>query len=480
MAGIGFELKKLFKKKGLIAMARAYGYTGAVTAGPMLLGIALILVVTNIGHFRGLSNGNQELLTSMITYSLLASLTLTSLFSMVVSRFIADVLYEEKADRILPSLFGNLCILLPLGGIPYGIFLFFSGGKPLQCLLNFIFFMELVVQWTMMNDLSAVKNYKGILRGFLLALAAAFLSALILTFFFPVSVSLLLFCVCLSYGLMVLVDLRMILEHFPVSFDKPFSFLHWFDEYRELAWIGLFMTIGLFSHLLIAWFGGVGMHVGGLYFAAPRHDVPAMYAFLTILPTTVNFVASVEVNFYPYYRKFYDLFNGTGSVKEIELAETDMLEILKSELSNMARKQFYITAALISIGVMILDRLPLGFDDLMNGYFRILCVGYGAYAIGNVLMLMLLYFADDAGALRASAIFAVTTTEGCLLSLRLDVRYYGFAFALGALVFLLYALFRLDRYTRRLPFHILSRQPIVEAEKVGVFTKLERKLQKRG
>jgi uncharacterized membrane protein len=116
----------------------------------------------------------------------------------------------------------------------------------------------------------------------------------------------------------------------------------------------------------------------------------------------------------------------------------------------------------------------------MNGYFRILCVGYGAYAIGNVLMLMLLYFADDAGALRASAIFAVTTTAGCLLSLRLDVRYYGFAFALGALLFLLYALFRLDRYTRRLPFHILSRQPIVEAEKVGAFTKLERRMEKRG
>ena len=30
MAGIGFELKKLFKKSGLAATARAYGYAGII------------------------------------------------------------------------------------------------------------------------------------------------------------------------------------------------------------------------------------------------------------------------------------------------------------------------------------------------------------------------------------------------------------------------------------------------------------------
>lgn len=43
MAGIGFELKKLFKKSGLAATARAYGYAGIICAGPMILGIVLLL-----------------------------------------------------------------------------------------------------------------------------------------------------------------------------------------------------------------------------------------------------------------------------------------------------------------------------------------------------------------------------------------------------------------------------------------------------
>lgn len=49
MAGIGFELKKLFHRRGLMAMLRAYGYAGVICAGPMLLGVLLqfgVLIVS--------------------------------------------------------------------------------------------------------------------------------------------------------------------------------------------------------------------------------------------------------------------------------------------------------------------------------------------------------------------------------------------------------------------------------------------------
>ena len=42
MAGIGFELKKLFNRRGLFAAFRAYGYAGVVCTGPMLLGVVLL------------------------------------------------------------------------------------------------------------------------------------------------------------------------------------------------------------------------------------------------------------------------------------------------------------------------------------------------------------------------------------------------------------------------------------------------------
>lgn len=48
MAGIGFELKKLFQKRGLAATAKAYGYAGVICTGPMLLGIVLLVGIAFI------------------------------------------------------------------------------------------------------------------------------------------------------------------------------------------------------------------------------------------------------------------------------------------------------------------------------------------------------------------------------------------------------------------------------------------------
>ena len=117
-----------------------------------------------------------------------------------------------------------------------------------------------------------------------------------------------------------------------------------------------------------------------------------MIAFLTILITTVNFVVSVEVNFYPKYRNYYSLFNDKGAIKDIMQAGNEMREVLNMELKYTAVKQLLTTALAISIGGILLKYLPLGFNDLMEGYFRTLCVGYGIYAIANTMLLLLLYF----------------------------------------------------------------------------------------
>ena len=98
MAGIGFELKKLFQKRGLAATAKAYGYAGVICTGPMLLGIVLLVGIAFICDHTGATRHNRELLNCMITYTLLASLTVTSFFSMVVTRYIADMLYEERHE----------------------------------------------------------------------------------------------------------------------------------------------------------------------------------------------------------------------------------------------------------------------------------------------------------------------------------------------------------------------------------------------
>lgn len=479
MAGIGFELKHLFKRRGLFAMFRAYGYAGIVCTGPMLLGVILILGIMFLCYLTGVSLHDRELLVCMITYTLLASLTVTSFLSMPVTRFIADMLFEERQEAILPSFWGSTGIMLAAGEILYGIFLLFSGASFADALLCLWLFGELIVVWNAMSYLTAIKDYKGILLTFALAVVISFVTGWLFIFAGIPHREALLLAVSIGYGVMLICDVILLYRYFPESRVSAFLFLGWLDRFLPLGLTGLFLNIGLFSHLVIMWMGPIRVQVQGLFYGAPYHDVPALIAFLTILITTVNFVVSVEVNFYPRYRTYYSLFNDRGSVKDILQAEQEMLLVLNTELKYTALKQLFATALAISLGGLVLNFLPLGFTDLMLGYFRVLCVGYGLYAVGNTVLLLLLYFTDYAGALVSTAVFAGTTSLFTVISLFFEEKYFGFGFLLGSALFLLFALVRLDTYTKRLPYYILSTQPIAEEDKSGIFERAERYLQKK-
>lgn len=44
MAGIGFELRKLYRQQGLVNNIKAYAYSTTTTIGPMLLCLVLVFV----------------------------------------------------------------------------------------------------------------------------------------------------------------------------------------------------------------------------------------------------------------------------------------------------------------------------------------------------------------------------------------------------------------------------------------------------
>ena len=112
MAGVGFELKKLFSRQGLLAKVRAYRYSGIICTGPMLLGVLMQIGLKILADFFGRSKFDQELLVCMITYTLLASLLVTSILSMVVTRFLSDMIYETQLTAIMPSFWGSTGMML--------------------------------------------------------------------------------------------------------------------------------------------------------------------------------------------------------------------------------------------------------------------------------------------------------------------------------------------------------------------------------
>ena len=473
MAGIGFSLKKLFTKKGLFSLCRAYGYAGLICAGPMILGVILLVSVAFLSQLAGMSRHDRELLNCMLTYCLLASLTTTSIFNMTATRFVSDMLYEEKPERIIPSLYGSTTILLTGGCLVWAVFLHFSGVLTVYKLLCLWFYAILIVVWMEMNYLTALKDYKVLVRDFAISLACGLLLALLMVLFRQVTITTLFLCVILAYGLLMALYYRQLLKYFPRSEGSRFSFLRWLEKYRSLAFTGIFVNLGLFAHLVIMYFGPLQVQVEGLFYGAPMHDVPALCAFFSILITTINFVTSVEVRFYPQYRNYYSLFNDNGSIRDIEQAEDEMLSVLRQELAFNAHKQLITTLLFIVIGSLVLELLPLGFNDTSMGIYRLLCAGYGLYAISNTIMLILLYYEDYTGALLSTFAFAAVSIAGTVLQILYgQINFYGLGFLIGSLAFYLFSWIRLEWYTRRLPYYLLCKGAIVENKKLGILSRL--------
>ncbi|MDD3369449.1 MAG: exopolysaccharide Pel transporter PelG [Lachnospiraceae bacterium] len=474
MAGIGFELKKMFSKRGLLANVKAYGYAGIVCVGPMLLGVILLIGIRLIAVWGGAAEHTAELLNSMITYTLLFSMILTNMTSLVSTRFIADQLYMEKKRRILPSFWGCITLMMIPGALIYGVFLHFAGIPAGYQLLCFILFGELVIVWTEINYLTAIKDYSGIIITFAVSLFAAWGIGAGLIWLGMEVIYAMLLSISVCYGIMLLWYYKLMAAYFPKGKGSSFYFLEWFDRNPQLSVLGTCLAFGLFGHLIIMWSSPVGKQIQGLFYGAPVYDVSALLAFLSILITTINFVTSVEVNFYPKYRNYFSLFNDGGSLMDLEQAEREMTSTLKQEMSYTYTKQFFATIVFLILGTYFLPDLPLGITDDMLGIYRVLCVAYAFYAIGNCNMLLQLYFADNNGALLGAALFCIISCAGTWVLRTGNIIYYGIGFLAGSVVFAIVSLLLLYLYVRKVMYHVLCNQPIVERKYHGRFSRLSK------
>lgn len=480
MAGIGFSLKKLFDKRGVLNLCRAYGYAGIVSTGPMILGVVLLVGVSFAARIGGMKGHDRELLNCMLTYSLLVSLSITSWFNMGVTRFVSDMLYEDREDKVMPAFFGSTAIMLVLCGVLYGTFLHFSGVSLLYQLLCLWYSMVLIVVWNEMIFLTAVKDHQAIVLSFAISLMVGFLLILTAIFLDFVRIESFLLCVIGAYGLLMCKYLWVLLDYFPQQTGSNFSFLAWMDKYRSLVFTGGLLNTGLFSHLVIMYFGPLRVQVEGLFYGAPQYDVPALFAYFSLLITTINFITSVEVKFYPKYQKYYGLFNDRGSIGDIHQAEKEMLAVLRQELLYLGHKQLFTTILFIVIVPPVLESLPLGFSALSANIFRFLCVGYGTYAIANSIMLIQLYFEDYIGAVIGATLFGILSTAATVWQiLRGSEQFFGAGFFVGTIVFYIAAVLGLEYRTKKLPYYLLARQSILPKEERGPLVSLARALDRR-
>ena len=458
MAGIGFELRRLYRKEGVFAQLRAHAYAVSVTVGPMLLAMVLILGLLALMTMNGVSLTERELFLATAIYAFVFSLLLTGGLSMVLSRFLADRLFHRDYVHLSSSWYGAAALSLAAAFAAAWPFLWRAETTLWHKAAAYVLFAELTVLWVQNVHLTVLKAYRRIalhqLAGVLAALAVAWPLFVLAP---ETGAAGALAATDAGFFVVLLLTARYCRRVFPpADSNRCMAFLSHFRRTPALFWTGTFLYGGAFVHLFAYWSGPEAREIAGAFRVSPFFDLPAFYAFLTVVPTLVMFVVSVETHFYEKFRAYYRNVLGGGTSRDIAKAKEDMQRALVREIRFAMEVQLLFTVIALALGVKL---LPLtGFTARQLDLFITLALGYYLYIIAFVLTQILLYFDDRRGALMIAAGFAAANAGLTLWSM--DRSFDGLGLIISAFLSLIAAIIRLIRLLRHLDYRTYCCQPV--------------------
>jgi len=481
MAGIGFELKKLFKKESFSEKAKAYLYSALVSAGPWIAAVLTVNVLILIMDYIIKRPVEKELFMGTIVYCFIFSQILTAPWQFLINRYISDCLYLLHYDRIRPSFLGLNKIVIVLGLIVCIVFYYPKNLPVYYKFLSTYLFLIITMIWIVMVYLSAVKNYSLIAKAYILG---GFISVILTIYFYhkPIpfpelqSASNLLSAYLIGMTITYIMLAYTFLSTFYFGSRVEFDFIKYLDNLSSLFFIGLFYTLGLWIDDIIMWFSIISVTVYDTYLYAPIYDNAVFFAYLTIIPTMVLFLVSVETEFYDTYKIYYNLVNGSGTLNEIEEARKEMQETIIRKTS-----QSFIIQALISTTIVFLSRSIFNYFNisiLIRDIFRICTFGalFNIYVL--IVILIFLYFEARGRALVVAIVFFVSNVVLTWFFVNKGLEYFGYGFLGGCLLTFILGLLMLNRFFHNFNYRTFNFHPIIAKKNNLFFEKLSLYLNK--
>lgn len=479
MAGVGFELKKLFRsQKGYMQSIKAYSVSAVVTQGPMLLNILMLFVMRALLGIFGASVREEEIFLYTITYITIFSLILSNTVLMFVDRYVSDCIYKQEIDRILPAFMSLIFFLLLVGGSVAAVYLLLLPVSNLYRVVNLLQFCVMLIIWSEVAFLSAVKQYTKVMIGFVASVIVSVAAGVLLLYFSglePVMAALM-GTLC-GYLVMMIMFLQQMLVYYPSGRLNLFAFFPALDEHKILIAIGLSMALGLYAHNFVIWTSEYHNEIWRYGVFCTKYDIPTFFATLTIAPLLVRFVVSVETRFYESYREYFDAILYGGTLEDIHIARRNMTRTLFREMSQMMELQLFVTVVCATFLGNFLGQM--GLDTEQTSIFRVLCFGYCLYGLAKCLIIVLLYFDDRRGALAGAALFTVLSTVFTWGAMHLDVNFWGSGYLLAAFITVVFTLLRLRYYLDRLEYKVFLNQPLFFSDAKGIFANMAETVEKQ-
>ena len=475
MAGIGFELKKLFKGKGLLQVSKACLFSTLVTVAPTLLCIIMLTILQKLMHNWKVPAAQRELFMAAVIYSFVFSLILTNGFTIILSRYVSDKIYRKEPEHILPSLKGAITICMAIGGIAGVAFYYRSPLNIPFKLVAYILFMELNILWLETVYVSALRDYTKLVKGFFMGVCLVFfLSYLMVKLLSMDAVIGVLASIDSGFLIIILFFFDSIQSSFDMGKGKLFTFLEYLDQYTALFFIGIFYALGLYVHNFLFWISDIGIIIDNTYAFAPAYDIPCFWAYLTAMPAIVIFVVSCETSIYETYKNYYNTICNEGIWDSIVSHQNKMRNTISHGLKKVMGLQMIFTILSLILGMALLPSAAL---EYMSVYmFSILVIGNYAFIIMFTYFTVLLYFDDKKGALILVCFFTLSNTLLTRATILMGETYYGLGFTIAAFLSLAISFLRLEHILRNISYFTFCSQPIAQSKNKRPFTWLSNKI----
>jgi uncharacterized membrane protein len=459
MAGIGFEIKKLFNNKGVFSAVGGYFFAMFASVGPVLCTTAYMLIIRTIFRDAGLSTYKQSLMLGGLMYAFLGALLISSLINMVLSRYVADSLYTGNEQKIFPSLLGAMALCVTICGLVGFPLMIILDLPPLFELLLYFHLVSMSLAYIVMVYVSAVKDYFKVSLSFLLGTGIGATLALLLIIGFKLDIiySLLLATV-VNFSFTTIMLVYYVNTFFKERDKSYFDFLRYFKKFPSLIFISFFYMLSLFIHNILIWTTDIAMNVEDIFYMAPSYDFPAFIALMMVLPAMVIFVVKTETSFFEDYKEYIKMLSGGGTLKDLDAAAKDMITNMYNKLLQLVQVQLIITCIAIVASRYFFPLIGLGDESIT--FFGYLAVGYFCIIILHIISTIILYFDDRKSAFSIMATFLVSHILCVAASIYIGEKVYGLGTAVSGIITLAFAFIKLKSVLSDLNYRLYCSQPI--------------------
>lgn len=455
MAGIGFELRKILDRDSYLSELTAYLYAAMISSGPWLMSVICLSI---LGLFRGpgFTVLRHEVFRSTIIYNYCFSLILVGVIQLVLTRYLADRIYEGR-ERATLSAFSTSLLMVYLTAIPIGIAIYwrFEVG-PFYKLCAVLLFLVICSIWLAMIALSAVKDYLHIVYAFATGTACSIAGAMVL--YPPFGLTGYLIGYTLGQCVIFFWILARLLSEFPPENVIDVQLVRYMAKYWDLAAIGFGFNLAIWIDKMVFWFAPDSRVIFPWFRTHDFYEGPIFFAYLSIVPTMAIFLMKIETRFYEHYRDYYAKIMAHKSLKLILMEKKGMIEMLRESMREVFIIQGAITLlclvfapALVDLAQLMPMQVPLLRVGLIGAFLQVLL---------SMAVIVLFYFDQRRKVLVVTAVFLLGNGILSWISTLWGFQYYGYGYCYSCLMALITAFYLLQKTVDDLEFITFAEQPI--------------------